>query len=83
MMRSDVIATQRRECEALRAVNPKSPKVEPIRQPTLFQMEKLEEAAGPVGEPKIERPYSLPEILLGISATSYYALDFSRKNSQP
>jgi len=43
------------------------PKVEPIRQPTLFQMEKLEEAAEP-GEPKIERPYSLPGILLGTSA---------------
>ncbi len=43
---------------------PKHPKVEPIRQPTLFQMEKLAEAA----ELKIERPYSLPGILLGTSA---------------
>jgi hypothetical protein len=49
-------------------VNPKSPKVEPIRQPTLFQMEKLEDAAKPASEPKIERPYSLPGILLGTSA---------------
>jgi uncharacterized protein YecE (DUF72 family) len=45
-------------------VAPKRPKVE-IRQPTLFQMEKLEEAAT---ESKIERPYSLPGILLGTSA---------------
>ena len=44
------------------------PKVEPIRQTTLFQMEKLEEAAEPTGELKIERPYSLPGILLGTSA---------------
>lgn len=43
------------------------PSVELIRQPTLFQMEKLDEAAEP-GEPKIERPYSLPGILLGTSA---------------
>jgi uncharacterized protein YecE (DUF72 family) len=49
-------------------VNPKRPKVEPIRQPTLFQMEKLDQAAELAGEPKIERPYSLPGILLGTSA---------------
>jgi uncharacterized protein YecE (DUF72 family) len=49
-------------------VNPKRPKVEPIRQPTLFQMEKLEDAAELAGERKIERPYSLPGILLGTSA---------------
>jgi uncharacterized protein YecE (DUF72 family) len=46
----------------------KRPKGEPIRQPTLFQMEKLDQAAGPAGKPKIERPYSLPGILLGTSA---------------
>ena len=45
----------------------KRPKVEPIRQPTLFQMEKLDQAVEP-GELKIERPYSLPGILLGTSA---------------
>ena len=44
------------------------PKVEPIRQPTLFQMEKLEEAPKLASELKIERPYSLPGILLGTSA---------------
>jgi hypothetical protein len=28
-----------------RAVNPRRPKVEPLRNPTLFEMEKLEKAA--------------------------------------
>ena len=49
-------------------MNPKRPKVEPIRQPTLFQMEKLEEAAELASELKIARPFSLPGILLGTSA---------------
>src|SRR5271167_3831062 len=49
-------------------VNLKRPKVEPIRQPTLFQMEKLDQAAELARELKIERPYSLPGILLGTSA---------------
>ena len=44
------------------------PKVEPIRNPTLFEMEKLEEPAKLAGEIKIERPCSLPGILLGTSA---------------
>ncbi len=48
-------------------MNPKRPKVEPIRQPTLFQMEKLEEAPKPASELKIERPYFLPGILPGTS----------------
>ena len=39
--------------------------MESIRQPTLFQME---EAAELAAEPKIDRPYSLPGILLGTSA---------------
>src|SRR5260370_12814618 len=52
----------------LRAVNPKRPKVEPIRNPTLFEMEKLEEAPKLAGELKIERPYALSGILLGTSA---------------
>jgi uncharacterized protein YecE (DUF72 family) len=43
----------------------KRPKVASIRQPTLFQME---EAAELAAEPKIDRPYSLPGILLGTSA---------------
>ena len=33
-----------------RAVNPKRPKVEPIRNPTLFPMEKLEKTAELAGE---------------------------------
>jgi uncharacterized protein YecE (DUF72 family) len=46
----------------------KRTEVEPIRQPTLFQMEKSEEAPGLVSEPRIDHPYSLPGILLGTSA---------------
>jgi uncharacterized protein YecE (DUF72 family) len=46
-------------------VNPKRPKVE---HPTLFQMEKLDLAAELPSRPKIDRPYSLPGILLGTSA---------------
>jgi hypothetical protein len=41
------------------------PKVEPIREPTLFQLEKTADLAGQL---KTERPYSLPGILLGASA---------------
>src|SRR5882762_2747637 len=46
----------------------KRPKVELIRQPTLFQMEKLEKGAEPASQLNVERPYSLPGILLGTSA---------------
>jgi hypothetical protein len=49
-------------------MNPKRLKVEPIRNPTLFQMEKLEEASKLASELKINRPFSLPGILLGTSA---------------
>ncbi len=49
-------------------MNPKNPKVEPMRNPTLFDMEKLEDAAKPASELKVERPFSLPSILLGTSA---------------
>src|SRR6266404_2130999 len=51
-----------------RAVNPKRPKVEPIHNPTLFEMEKLEEGEKLAGSPAVERPFSLPGILLGTSA---------------
>jgi uncharacterized protein YecE (DUF72 family) len=44
------------------------PKVEPIRNPTLFQMEKLDEAGKLASELKIDRPYSLRGLLLGTSA---------------
>ena len=49
-------------------MKPKRPKAKPISAPTLFPMEKLDQAAEPAGELKIERPYSLPGILLGTSA---------------
>jgi uncharacterized protein YecE (DUF72 family) len=46
------------------------PKVEPIRNPTLFEMEKLDRVADLTSQLKIERPYSLPGtgIVLGTSA---------------
>ena len=46
-------------------MNPKRPK--PIRNPTLFEMEKLEEAATP-STLAVDRAYSLPGILLGTSS---------------
>jgi len=49
-------------------VNPKRPKVEPICNPTLFEMEKLEEAQKPASSRAVERPCSLPGILLGTSS---------------
>src|SRR2546427_9458442 len=59
---------KRCECWALRAVNPKPPKVQPIRNPTLFEMEKLEETEKLASSPTVERPYSVPGIVLGTSA---------------
>src|SRR5437899_10532480 len=44
------------------------PKVEPIRDPTLFQMEKLEKAAELASKLRVDRPFSIPGILLGTSA---------------
>jgi uncharacterized protein YecE (DUF72 family) len=49
-------------------VKSQRPKVEPIRNPTLFEMEKLEEPEKISSSPAAERPYSLPGILLGTSA---------------
>jgi hypothetical protein len=48
----------------------KSSNVEPVRQPTLFQMEKPEHAAGVMGDVEVERPFTLPgtNIFLGTSA---------------
>jgi uncharacterized protein YecE (DUF72 family) len=40
----------------------------PIKEPTLFEMGKLEETGRLTGEQNVERPYSLPGILLGTSA---------------
>ena len=47
---------------------PKRPKVEPIRDPTLFEMEKLEEAGTLANSLNVERPYSEPGLFLGTSA---------------
>ena len=47
---------------------PKRPKVEPIRDPTLFEMGKLEDAGRLANSLKVERPYSEPGLFLGTSA---------------
>ncbi len=47
---------------------PKHPKIEPIRNPTLFEMDKLEQAGRLVNSLNVERPYSEPGLLLGTSA---------------
>jgi len=39
-------------------VEPKHPKVTPIRDPTFFEMGKLEQAGELANRPEIERPYS-------------------------
>ena len=44
------------------------PKIEPIRNPTLFEMEKLERAPQLETSLKVERPYSEPGLLLGTSS---------------
>ena len=46
----------------------KRPKVEPIREPTLFEMDKLEDAGRLANSLSVERPYSEPGLLLGTSA---------------
>jgi len=52
----------------IRGGPPKRPKVEPIRNPTLFQMEKLEKATQLTSLLRTEQPYTVPGILLGTSA---------------
>jgi hypothetical protein len=42
--------------------------VTPIREPTLFEMGKLEEAGALANSLKIERPYFEPGLFLGTSA---------------
>jgi uncharacterized protein YecE (DUF72 family) len=44
----------------------KRPKIEPIRQPSLFDMEKSEKTDDPVE--KLERPFCEPDLFLGTSA---------------
>src|SRR5437879_3765341 len=46
----------------------KRPKVEPIREPTLFEMGKLEDAGQLANSLPVERPYYEPGLLLGTSA---------------
>jgi uncharacterized protein YecE (DUF72 family) len=48
---------------------PKRPRVEPFRNPTLFEMDKLEEAGDVAAKrEEVERPYSEPGLLLGTSS---------------
>jgi uncharacterized protein YecE (DUF72 family) len=49
-------------------MSPKRPKVGPIRDPTLFEMGKLEEAGRPTNLLNVERPYSEPRLFLGTSS---------------
>ena len=49
-------------------MTPRRPKIEPIRNPTLFEMEKLERAPQLETSLKVERPYSEPGLLLGTSS---------------
>jgi uncharacterized protein YecE (DUF72 family) len=44
------------------------PKIRPIREPTLFEMEKLEKASDLMSNLNVERPYSEPGLYLGTSA---------------
>jgi uncharacterized protein YecE (DUF72 family) len=46
----------------------KRPKIEAVRQPSLFDIGKLEKAADLVRKHEAERPYSDPQLLLGTSA---------------
>jgi uncharacterized protein YecE (DUF72 family) len=46
----------------------KHPRVEPIRNLTLFEMDKLEQARNLANSLNLERPYSEPGLLLGTSA---------------
>jgi uncharacterized protein YecE (DUF72 family) len=49
-------------------VTPKRPRAEPIRNPTLFEMDKLEHAGQLVNSLEVERPYSEAGLLLGTSS---------------
>ena len=49
-------------------MTPRRPKIEPIRNPTLFEMEKLERAPQLGTSLKVERRYSEPGLLLGTSS---------------
>jgi uncharacterized protein YecE (DUF72 family) len=47
---------------------PKRPKVEPIRNPTLFEMDRHEKTADLATKLEVERPYCKPGLLLGTSS---------------
>ncbi len=47
---------------------PQAPKIEPIREPMLFEVEKLELAGNIANMLSIERPHSEPGIYLGTSS---------------
>jgi uncharacterized protein YecE (DUF72 family) len=49
-------------------VEPKRPKVGPVRAPTLFEMDKVEEAVNPASSGKVERAFSAPGMYLGTSS---------------
>ena len=49
-------------------MTPRRPKIEPIRNPTLFEMEKLERAPQLETSLRVERRYSEPGLLLGTSS---------------
>ena len=49
-------------------MTPRRPKIEPIRNPTLFEMEKLERAPQLETSLKVERRYSEPGLVLGTSS---------------
>ena len=49
-------------------MTPKRPKVDPILNPTLFEMDKLENAGQLANSFQVERPYYEPGLLLGTSA---------------
>jgi len=54
-------------------VNPKRPKIAPIRDPTLFEMEKLELAANLTTDLKIDRPYALPGTGIHVGTSAFTA----------
>jgi uncharacterized protein YecE (DUF72 family) len=54
-------------------VKQQRPKVEPIRNPTLFEMEKLDKAADLTSQLKIDRPYSLPGTGISIGTSAFTA----------
>jgi len=49
-------------------VTPKRPKAQAIPNPTLFEMDKLEDAGQLANSLQVERPYYEPGLLLGTSA---------------